>query len=124
MDFSDTEAFPYSDPRRTWHSSDKDLAPDGAHYDPGVKLRDRILEKASSRQKEYQDAPPLEELVDVSRMRIVFNSVQALLTAHQDICRSMELSWIENMFANPCVSGYRDINIGVQQDVGRRMHVT
>ena len=66
------------DERRKWLSTEINVAPCGEHFDPGTKGKHRVFEKAKSRQKEYMQHPPFNDLVDISRLAVVFDSLKSL----------------------------------------------
>eukprot|EP00746_Dinoflagellata_sp_MGD_P091305 gnl/MRDRNA2_/MRDRNA2_36192_c0_seq1.p1 gnl/MRDRNA2_/MRDRNA2_36192_c0~~gnl/MRDRNA2_/MRDRNA2_36192_c0_seq1.p1 ORF type:complete len:917 (+),score=216.59 gnl/MRDRNA2_/MRDRNA2_36192_c0_seq1:76-2751(+) len=122
-EFNDSSLVPIGDVRRKWHSSKGHLAPCGEHFDPGIKGKDRVWEKAKSRQKDYMVQPPFNDLVDISRMAVVFDSVECLTAALTQIVAAFDVVWVDNKFRNPSCVGYRDINLGIRHRVGEHQRV-
>lgn len=120
MQMNCTTKIPLTDSRRIWVSGVRNLAPSAMHFDPGIKSRERVLEKAQSRQTALDDEPPVKDLVDVSRIGIVFDSVALLLHTLQQILSKLDVVWVDNKFRNPSIVGYRDINIGVRQQLWQK----
>jgi surface protein len=119
-----TEEVLLSDSRRTWHSSSADVAPNGSHFDPGTKSQRRIQDKL-----ERRGPDGLRKLVDISRLGIVFvtpSDTGKALSNIQEIFSKpdLQLAWVDNKFARPSAVGYRDLNLGVQQVVNSRVHVS
>lgn len=117
MKMNCTDTYPANDSRRMWASSVDDLAPTAAHFDPGIKSYHSSFEEAKNRQTALDDQPPINELVDVSHICIVFSSIALILQALQQILKSLDVIWVDNRFRNPSCLGYRDISIGVRQQV-------
>lgn len=117
MKMNGLESFSFSDCRRTWMSSVDDLAAKGSHFDPAIKPPERVLEKAQSQQTALHEEPPIKEILDVSRLGIVFNSIRLLLHSYRKILKNLDVVWVDNKFRNPLCLGYRDINIGIRQQV-------
>jgi hypothetical protein len=97
------------------------FAPCGEHFDPGIKSRNRVEEKAKSRQREHMKQPPYHNLVDISRLAIVFDSVTRLEATLRKIVTGddFDVAWVDNKFRNPSCLGYRDVNIGIRSDANR-----
>jgi len=123
-EYNDTSLVPMSDEKRKWTAAKTDLAPCGEHFDPGIKGEKRVEEKAKSRQKPYMSQPPYHDLVDISRLAIVFDSVMRLGTSLKNIVEKCDVLWVDNKFRNPSCVGYRDVNIGIQFQLDGFIHVS
>merc|ERR1719316_1091366 len=49
-DMNDVGLVPQGQEARSWTSADRHICPNGEHYDPGIKAKERIMEKALSMQ--------------------------------------------------------------------------
>lgn len=123
-DFNDPARMPIDDKRRMWHSSPLHSLPDAVFVDPGIKCRYDIIEEAEARRKPGMTCAPYHELVDVSRLDIIFQSVDDLLKALAWCLDHLDLAWLRNQFSNPACTGYRDVTMGVQSYVYGRMHIS
>jgi hypothetical protein len=92
------------------------------HYDPGIKNSQRIMEKAVSMQHSLNEDPPVQELVDVSRLGIIFDSPKDILKALRQIREHFNVVWIDNKYQSPSCLGYRDLNVGVKQKLPNAPH--
>lgn len=126
---NDPTSVPYEDPIRVLNSGPGEPLPCGKFFDPGVKGEGRVLEKAKSRMKDLDVEPPVGNLVDVSRLGIVFESAEHLVTAMEWMIENLDLVWLTNKYQSPSCLGYRDMNIGVRQRVPtqgqeHRLHIS
>merc|ERR1711937_1024913 len=64
--------------------------------------------------------PPYHQIVDVCRMGVTYDSVDALLVGFKVFTeqkQGVEICWIDNKFRSPSALGYSDMNIGVRLQV-------
>jgi hypothetical protein len=96
-------------------------APNGEHFDPGTKSRERIVEKA--RGTNFQS------IIDMARLGVTFVDAKSLEKAVQNLLKlslqqdSMRVVWVTNKFECPSCLGYRDLNIGLQVQLKQRKHI-
>lgn len=128
---NDVDEVPQGHAKRTHITGSSDPVSNGACYDPGIKGRSRVEEKARSRMREFDTEPPVGSLVDISRLGIVFEQIEHLQSTLEWILEHSDVAWMDNKFRNPSCLGYRDVNIGIRQLVTpsggpdkERVHVT
>eukprot|EP00928_Gymnodinium_smaydae_P086979 TRINITY_DN7134_c0_g3_i4.p1 TRINITY_DN7134_c0_g3~~TRINITY_DN7134_c0_g3_i4.p1 ORF type:complete len:572 (+),score=137.57 TRINITY_DN7134_c0_g3_i4:107-1717(+) len=109
------------DERRRWTSSSTCLAPDGEHYDPGIRTARWVLDKAKRIIRPEEVVPPSHLLVDISRLTITFDTSQSLCAALEKLLGKLNVVTMNNGFANPNCLGYRHIELVVRQHVGARV---
>jgi len=108
-----------SDEQRTFKSaSDHPVIPDGYHYDPGIKTEKTVKDKVEAMKRPFiDDELPCQDIVDVSRLRISFDSIHELHAAVAHVRKHFDVVWLDNKFRSPNCLGFREINIGVRQRV-------
>ena len=116
-DLNDAAAPEAEDRRRYWRAGADHLARHGEHYDPGLKARERVVEKALNRKRPYEAELPVEEVTDISRLCVIFDAPGELLRALRDILQELDVVWVRNTFANPCICGSRRVDVGVRQRI-------
>jgi hypothetical protein len=118
-DLNDTNAIPHGDPQR--EIRDQGLVLGGCCTDPGIKSAARIREKANEQNPE---APDYTRITDISRLGANFETVDALFTCIQSVCKVAEICWIDNKFRAPSALGYSDVSIGIRITMpGEKSHI-
>jgi hypothetical protein len=126
---NDPKIVKYSDTKRILNTRPDASMPCAEFSDPGVKGEGRVLEKAMTRKKPLDAEPPVGDLVDVSRLGLVFESAEHLKKSMDWMLENLDVVWLANKFSSPSCLGYRDVNMGVRQRVptngnNSRVHVT
>eukprot|EP00927_Polykrikos_kofoidii_P074659 TRINITY_DN70697_c0_g1_i2.p1 TRINITY_DN70697_c0_g1~~TRINITY_DN70697_c0_g1_i2.p1 ORF type:complete len:561 (-),score=130.17 TRINITY_DN70697_c0_g1_i2:26-1687(-) len=121
-ELNDVFSIPLDDARRRWQSGPGNLAPQGAHHDPGLRGGRPVFERAKARQRPERPQPPLEDVV-VSRLNIAFSSTKDVGLAFDNILSQLDVVFVDNGFANPSCLGYRRVAVGVRLHVGPRAHI-
>lgn len=111
-DLNDPKEVPHGHPDR--EVKDVGCAKGGVATDPGIKGKARIEEKATSRQKPHDVEPPYHQLVDVSRLGLVYETVTALFNGLNMLLQKADVLWVDNKFKRPSALGYSDVNVGVR----------
>lgn len=119
-DMNNREKFPLDDPRRMLKNGTH-LSQGGIAFDPGIKGKDRVDEKAQSRNRNKKKPPAYYEhwhLVDLARLGITFNTADDLLASLHKWLDTGLVCWLDNKFHHPSAVGYADVNLGIQFVVG------
>lgn len=111
---NEMDVVPPGDARRYWQSQGSDLAPCALHYDPGIKTEKCILDEAKGQQKAYEPELPLQGVMGICRVCIVFDCAKSLLAGVRGILQTCKALWVTNKFRQPDCLGYREVNLGLQ----------
>jgi len=85
-------------------------------YDPGIKSRERIMDKAKFKYKRFGDAR-LGRVRDVARLALQYDTCQGLLEGLAALQKEFKVVMIDNRFKNPTPLGWRDISCIVKVDL-------
>lgn len=116
-ELNDRGSVALQDGRRSWRSGPSDLAPCGEHYDPGVEDGEAVRRKALRLRRSSEGEPPVQDVTDVSRLSIIFETADWLQRALSHLLQRLDVLWMLNRFQSPSCLGYRCINMGVRQRV-------
>lgn len=83
-------------------------------YDPGVKTRERIDEKANFKYKDEDGLPRFDRVKDISRVAIQFHTIASLMNALPRMSDAFDIIELENRFSNPTALGWMDITLLVR----------
>lgn len=110
---------------RNWKSGADDIAPYAIHHDPGITHKKEVLATAQLLQRPYEAHPPVNHVLNIAHIRIVFDSLKNLHEAVQRIIKQFEVLWLSNKFGNPPCVGLLEVSLGVRVIVraaDTRMH--
>lgn len=123
-ELNDTLEVPPQDERRIWVAGSFSLAAFGTHLDPGVLDERFVLDEAKWRQRPEQSEAPVQDLVNISRLVIIFRSMTDLFNAFERLLEELDVVWVDNQFRSPTCLGQRCMVLGVRQSVGTRYHIS
>jgi len=123
-ELNDLVEVPPQDASRFWAAGAFSMAAHGKHFDPGVRSERLVLDEAKWRQRPEQSEPPVQDLVNISRLVIIFKSMTDLLNAFERLLEELDVVWVDNRFRSPNILGERGIHLGVSQCVGTRNHIS
>eukprot|EP00746_Dinoflagellata_sp_MGD_P001015 gnl/MRDRNA2_/MRDRNA2_101881_c0_seq1.p1 gnl/MRDRNA2_/MRDRNA2_101881_c0~~gnl/MRDRNA2_/MRDRNA2_101881_c0_seq1.p1 ORF type:complete len:827 (+),score=191.28 gnl/MRDRNA2_/MRDRNA2_101881_c0_seq1:291-2483(+) len=109
-----------NDPVKIPHGSEErsisntGLAMGGVATDPGIKGSDRVQQKAESRRRSPNDPLKYHLLVDICRLGITYDTVEALVNGMKGFQEKADICWVDNKFRSPSLVGYSDVNLGVR----------
>merc|ERR1712137_893876 len=112
-DCSDPEVPAVDDPCRMWSSETEGIVPAAVHYDLGLRSRAEVDERARSLHRSYETEMASGEIVDISCIDLVFQTVEQLLAALDVVTETFDVAWIDNRFRFPTCLGQREVSIGV-----------
>lgn len=105
----------YEDDCRRYASNDWDLIPEATLVDPGLKAEKHMFEKAKLIQMPHHIAPPVMDLLDVSRIFLLFKSCEDLCIGVKRLQEKFNVVFLENRFLFPSYMGHRCVILGVRQ---------
>lgn len=118
---------PYEDERRrtiAGSSNRLDVVPGALIIDLGLKAERHLFEKAKWKQRPEQMTPPLQDVLDVSRLLIVFKNCTELCAGLDRLMQSLDVVSLENRFLNPLCMGHRCIMLRVRQNLGSLTYIS
>jgi len=121
--------FPY--PEFAYDAQDRVCSPGAAglvpceeHVDPGVMATEQVVQMAQIRQRPDEDELPVQRIIDMSRVYLIFDSAADLLHGLYRLHQGLDIQWLENRFQSPSCVGHCDISLGVGLNVSPRRHIS
>eukprot|EP00746_Dinoflagellata_sp_MGD_P081412 gnl/MRDRNA2_/MRDRNA2_32385_c0_seq1.p1 gnl/MRDRNA2_/MRDRNA2_32385_c0~~gnl/MRDRNA2_/MRDRNA2_32385_c0_seq1.p1 ORF type:complete len:776 (+),score=146.15 gnl/MRDRNA2_/MRDRNA2_32385_c0_seq1:229-2556(+) len=114
---NDFESFPIDAECRNWKSGADHIAPYAVHHDPGLMPKKQVLATARLMQCPYEAHPPVKSVLNISHLRIVFDSLKNLNEAVERITKQLDVLWLDNKFGNPSSVGFMEVRIGLRMTV-------
>ena len=92
-------------------------------YDPGIKGRGRIEQKAAYKYADKDGKPMYRRVRDIARLALQYDSCAALITGLEGMRKAFKVVELDNRFAQPTALGWMDVAALVEIDVGGVKHV-
>jgi hypothetical protein len=110
------DSTPLDAPERSWKAPTQMtyLTPGATCFDPGLPRVELLEAKAQSLKRYYDSELPLQELLDVSRIQVVCESMETMRMSLEQMSQRLDVLWVRNGFRNPSCLGHRCIRLAIR----------